>query len=417
MLEASDKKISEKLTTVTLNNIKIIILFIFLIQKGFTQVKHGTFSDDRFETGIDLNHYEDYLKVKSAFVCEIQSKEVVEDVEYITAVVLRVFKGKVEKTIKIKNKYFKNDPAHNPATIKTGEVLLMLLSKHFGSYHLKKCKYSVSSTEGKFTEDTTIFGQYGKVNGYVDLPLAKGQVVNGKREGEWQLESGGGYEWLFLETGKYKNGKKEGEWIIYSHKENEQFKRDSSYEADYKNKKDHYRPHGKHHYKAHFRSAVETYHHGKITGIFYSYWSNGVLCEQTIYKNDEANGLSIMYHDNGKIFSRALLEGENTKTYVEYRDSCIFETQSTLRKNRKMILSKDSVLQTEIIEKHGKGVFLAYHNNGKVKIKSAFNKKGSLVGNFITYDPSGKIISTRKLSDDTRLIGDELWNYFPDHGL
>lgn len=384
---------------------RIILIFVLLSGYAFS-------CSCRFVTTLDS--YESYKEIKSAFVCKILTREIVNNSEYFTAEIIRSFKGKHEKIIKIRNGAFVNPSVGCEVRIKSGQVLLMLLDKFTGVYYIDGCSFYESSNYFDFHLDTLFFNQFGKPDGLMDLPFAKGQLKNGKQEGLWEIKTKTLLRTFTSEVGYYKNGKREGSWISYFHNDYTTFKKDSlNYASDKKNiVNELLMPNGNLYYKLSFKSDFSNYHLGKLTGTSYVYYPNGKLYGTSNYKNGKEHGISICYSETGRVIWKSILINGKQSRYFEYTDSCIFEKKIINNVTRKIIYSTDTIPQKEITVKNNKGIYFEYYNNGVVKTKVAFNKKGSFVGSFDTFNVSGKIVSKRQLTEDTRLIGDEVWYHF-----
>lgn len=386
----------------------LILLFIFLIESVFS-------CSCRFVTNLDS--YESYKQIKNAFVCKITKREVINNIEFLDADVVRSFKGQHEKTIKIKNISFSAQAVGCKKSFNTGQILLLLSGKYSGIYHINACDFSESDQYEGFQNDTLFFNQFSNPNGYIDLSIAKGQLKNGKQEGLWTLNSRSIRNCTISETGYYKKGNKDGIWKTYYYSNIANYMIDSSnyFNNSLEEKNDDFLWPNLY-YKRNFIIDSLYYSKGKLTGPAYYFFPNGSLQIISNYKNGKTEGETVEYTKKGFIKSKTFYKSNKTKQYIEFRDSCIFKKNKKSFKTLMAIYSKDgSYKEKEITVLNGKGTFFEYYNNGKIKTKASFNKKGSLIGDFTTFDSSGKTIFIRPLEEDTRLIGDELWNYFPDY--
>ncbi|MEN9444414.1 MAG: hypothetical protein RIS47_1304 [Bacteroidota bacterium] len=179
-------------------------------------------------------------------------------------------------------------------------------------------------------------------------------------------QSRDGY-WAFADVsaritcfGHYDKGKKDGEWVWYN--------RNGDIESTIR------------------------YADDLITDTATTYYTNGSLQFQKVFRAGKLHGTTTEFYPNGKLkqiqnFTDGMLNGP----YIDYFVSGNREVESFYRNNK-----LDST-------------FVQYYENGKIKLKYEY-RNDKLEGSGTNYSEKGKLIAAFTFKEDHK-IGDALWYY------
>lgn len=344
-------------------SLKKLIYLVFLILP--------VLSNSRCLDRIELRNYSDYKFIKTAFVYTIIDRKEEKNGIMYTAQVVRSFKGSASGIIKIKkHRYFGS--CDYGVNMYLGQVAILVTDQKSDLFAIDECSYVVDAKTEGFDGDTTFFHEFGKTNGFVDLPIANGQLVNGVQQGHWKLYHyvNNYNKYIPTSEGDYKNGEEFGIWIRYNYYNPTEFKTDT----------------------------VE-YSNGSWSATFRRYHPNGALYSNHKFTNGERANSEIYYRIDGTISAIYEYDNEKLVSITDNDKELIYKCKVQGKERTRSIYSLDNKLLKQAVEISNKGTFYEYHQNGIVKTKFHF-KNREIKGKIINFDETGKIVSEMKIIKD-----------------
>ena len=111
-----------------------------------------------------------------------------------------IYKGKFSSLVKVSSSAFASACG---SSFELNKSYLVQLNKHNFEFHTNYCMINAENKSKEFEMDTMMLNLFIKRKAHINLPYMKGEVKNGKQNGNW-LEG--------AEYGEYKNGKRVGIW-------------------------------------------------------------------------------------------------------------------------------------------------------------------------------------------------------------
>lgn len=147
---------------------------------------------------------------------------------------------------------------------------------------------------------------------------------------------------------------------------------------------------------------IGKFKNGKLNGIVYSYYNNGILNEKLTYKFGVLNGKSETYHDNG---NKRLVEnyenGELDGVWEQYyntgllREKRVYKNNVLIEKKKmewydnKKMKNKTSFIYVDE-EKLNNGEWATYYENGNIQSQSIYIN-GKTDGVWLGYYENGEL--------------------------
>lgn len=246
--------------------------------------------------------------------------------------------------------------------------------------------------------------------------IAKGQFVDGERDGAWEWYHENG---KLKEEGSYEKGLEQGVYNFYHDNGNRSLTvtfKDGKLEGTYNSYTKHGGPLEKRSYKngemnglrQHFFEAGQslvkyeyTMKNGEYDGTFKEYYANGALAQEMTFKDGIKQGAEKTYHANGKLASEATFkDGEYEGPYKTYHTSGKLKSTGTYVKGSNQGAWKSyfthEVISEEATYENGKlnGPYLSYNREGV--LESSFIYRNGLIKEYTYYDKGGTVIESQK---------------------
>jgi len=191
--------------------------------------------------------------------------------------------------------------------------------------------------------------------------ILKGNIKNGKPEGEWveYYEND-----KLMKKGNYKNGKEEGNWEEYW--DNGKLKSKVSYKDGKEEGEEFF------YYENGQLGVKRNYKDGKEEGEWLYYKENGQLIQKGNNKDGKGEGEWFEYWDNDKLKSKRIYkEGSLETEWLYYKDNGQLDEKGSYQNG------------------YLHGEFLYYYKNGQLSSKSNY-RNGTEVGEWVQYDENGQ---------------------------